>query len=215
MPAEKKKRISVSLVTPVAVLSYPHLDAPQEADTGPSKYTATLIFTPEVLRSKEGAVRFAALEEAVGQVAEEFFGKMVTMGNTKVPVREALAAGALHNPFRRDTAKKGYPAGSVFINAKTEQQPGMVRADLSRVPAEEVRALFYPGCHVRASVVPFAFDNKLSGVSFGLNNLQWLSDGERLDSRVAAEDEFSAVESADAPPQFSQNSTLTLVGSLL
>ncbi|HKJ88554.1 MAG TPA: ssDNA-binding protein, partial [Gammaproteobacteria bacterium] len=51
---------------------------------------------------------------------------------------------------------------------------------------------------VRASVRPFAYDTQGNrGVSFALNNIQLLRDGERLDSRVAPEEDFDAVEPVD------------------
>jgi hypothetical protein len=44
----------------------------------------------------------------------------------------------------------------------------------------------------RATVAPFAYNNSGNkGVSFALNNLQICrTDGERLDGRIAAEDDF-------------------------
>jgi len=51
----------------------------------------------------------------------------------------------------------------------------------------------YPGAGVRASVSAFAYDsNGNKGVSFALNNMQKVSEGERLDGRAAADDEFTA-----------------------
>ena len=46
---------------------------------------------------------------------------------------------------------------------------------------------------MRASFTAFAYDNNGNvGVSFGLNNVQKLREGTRLDNRVAATDEFTA-----------------------
>jgi hypothetical protein len=46
---------------------------------------------------------------------------------------------------------------------------------------------------VRASLRAFAYDtNGNKGVSFGLNNIQKLGEGQRLDGRKAATDEFDA-----------------------
>lgn len=45
----------------------------------------------------------------------------------------------------------------------------------------------------------FAYDMPTSkGVSFALNNVQKLGDGKRLDGRVAATDDFEALESEPA-----------------
>jgi hypothetical protein len=41
-------------------------------------------------------------------------------------------------------------------------------------------------------VTPFAFNNIGKGIALGLNHLQKLKDGERLDSFRSAEDDFGA-----------------------
>ena len=53
----------------------------------------------------------------------------------------------------------------------------------------------YCGCKVRATLSVFAYDKAGNrGISFGLNNVQKLGDGERLDGRLRAEDDFEALE---------------------
>ena len=57
----------------------------------------------------------------------------------------------------------------------------------------------YAGAIVRASVTSFSYDvsgNK--GVSFALNNVQKIRDGERLDGRARAQDDFQADPNAKA-----------------
>lgn len=104
----------------------------------------------------------------------------------------------LKDPFRyvddMENPIDGY-RGGVFITAKSKNKPGIVDKDLS--PIEDPLD-FYPGCVCRASVVPFAFDKKgTKGVTFLLNNLQKIKDGNRLDGRKRAEDEFTAIEDDD------------------
>ena len=106
-----------------------------------------------------------------------------------------------------DVLAKGYPEGSTFINVRSNQQPGMVypwpASPGSKVPAvvppEKVAETFYPGCYVVASLTAYGFEAEgKKGPTFGLNNLQWVKDGERLDNRRKAEEEFVA--SLDAAP---------------
>ena len=116
----------------------------------------------------------------------------------------------LHKPLRDspdDVLAKGYPEGSTFINVRSNQQPGMVypwpASPGSKVPAvvppEKVAETFYPGCYVVASLTAYGFEAEgKKGPTFGLNNLQWVKDGERLDNRRKAEEEFVA--SLDAAP---------------
>lgn len=182
------------MITPEAVLSFPALFEPQKAseDADP-KYGASLIFTAEAQETPQ----YKALKRAVVETAKERWGdKAVQM----------IKKGKLNTPFRdgEDKSQYGYPEDSKFINAKSNRKPGIV----STIPDPnnggkpmviDDEAEIYAGCIVRADVVPFAYDvsgNK--GVSFGLNNLQKIRDGERLDSYVPAEDVFEADEDATA-----------------
>lgn len=181
------------IITPEATLSYPWLAEPQKAqeEGKKAKYSAVFVFSPEAQQTPA----FKALEASIVATAEEAYpGKG----------KQMLTTGALKNPIRRDAAAKGYPEGSVFISARTEQQPGLVYAhkgpdDKPAVVAQDdIREVMYPGAVVRASLRPFAYNTSGNkGVSFALNNIQKIREGERLDSRVNAQDEFEAL--SDSP----------------
>ena len=103
-------------------------------------------------------------------------------------------------PFRDGAERdaQGYGPGTTFINVSSKQQPGVVDryagTDGRPRPITE-HSEVYPGCFVRASLRPFTYDtNGSKGVSFGLQNLQKLRDGERIDGRMRPEEEFEAVE---------------------
>lgn len=167
-----------------ATLSYPHIAEPQAPRKAgeKSKYSASLVFAPGADISELQAAAMAAAEAKwPGKSAEMFKNQII------------------RSPFRRDAAAKGYPEGSVFINARSEQQPQCVylHADASGkaavIPQEKIATDLYAGCQVRASLRAFAYDMDLNkGVSFALNNLQKLAEGTRLDGRRAATDEFDA-----------------------
>lgn len=179
------------VITPKAILSYPHLFSPQAPPGGgKAKYSACLIF--------EKGTDLSALKKAVLDAA------VTKWGADKAP--GMIRAGQLRLPFREDWEAKGYPEGAVFLNVRTEQQPGIVSIypgpDKKPLPITEEKEI-YPGCYVRASINPFAYDTQGNkGVSFALNNIQKLADGPRLDNRRAAEDEFEADMSA-APADLS------------
>lgn len=188
------------VITPLAILSYPHLAAPQKAaeDGKPAKFSATLIFTKEVLADPKERALFEAMQNAaLAAIEAKWPGKAQFL----------LASEGFKKGFRRDAEAKGFPAGSIFINARSNRQPGIVYAHAgpdgkpARMPNEKILDEMYPGAIVRASLAAFAYDNNGNrGVSFGLNNLQKIRDGERLDGHVAAENEFSvdlSVEPAD------------------
>lgn len=172
--------MSKKIITPEAALSYPHLDEPAAAMNGKGdpKYGCSLLFA-------EGSDLTAAQAAVIEAAVEKWGPKAVQM----------LKTGALKSPFRTDWEAKGYAEGTTFINVRSTQAPGLVKRNLTTVTdKEEIKKEFYAGAKVRASIAAFAYDNSGNkGVSFGLNNLQKLGDGPRLDGRRAAEDEFEAL----------------------
>lgn len=171
------------VITPEAQISYPHIFAPDEK----GKYSAALVFAPGTdLR----AMKVAAFEVAAEKFGEPKAKEMLKKGILRFE-------GGPHHTFRTDGEAKGYAEGAVFVNARGAKQPGVVSIypdpktgkPLPITNPEEI----YAGAIVRASLVPYWYEvdgNK--GIAWGLNNLQKIRDGERLDGRQAAEDEFEA-----------------------
>lgn len=168
------------VITPSAILSYPHLFEPNTPPGATEAvYSCALIF--------EKGTDLAEMKKAALAAATEKFGNKA----------EALIRdGKLRMPFRNDGDDKGYPEGSVFMNVKNKSKPGIVSVfpgpDGKPTPITD-EAQVYAGCKVRASLRAYAYDvsgNK--GVAFALGNLQKLADGDRLDGRKKAEDEFEA-----------------------
>lgn len=170
----------MSIITPVATLSYPWLFEPNQVEPGDEpKYSCALIFEKgsDLTELKRAAV--AAAKERWGDKAEAM-----------------IRNGKLRMPFRPGE-EKDYPEGSTFMNVRSKNKPGIV----SRIPDPTTgrpmpivdQSEVYPGAKVKASIGVFAYDVKGNkGVSFGLNNVQKWEDGERLDHFVAAADEFEA-----------------------
>ena len=165
-----------SILSPPGIASYafvfrkqPAMNPGQEA-----KYSITLLI--------DKGEDLVPLKKACLDAAEAKFGARA---------KDMIRRNLLRMPFRDgDEERPDDPnyQGRIFISAKTNLRPGVVDADLNEIINE---ADFYSGCICRISLVPFAYDtagNK--GVSFALNNVQKLSDGERLSGRPAPEDEF-------------------------
>ena len=56
----------------------------------------------------------------------------------------------------------------------------------------------YSGCYIRASINIYPFNaNGNRGIAAGLSNIQFWEDGEPLNGRVRAEDEFDALDAED------------------
>jgi len=214
------RREGKKVVTGLAILSFPVLQAPEyvlgskDATYGasfifpPAGYTLTLL-NGEVV-TFDGATQ-PLLEEILYEVFAEQWPGPANLARLK-------ASFTTPNPafkwgIRRDGELKGYPAGSVYVNARRKEKqgrPGLVlaHADSDGKPAvpadDQITKFFYPGAIVRAALGGFAYDMDVSkGVSFGLQNVQYLASGPRMDGRKAAADEFDAVMDASSPADLS------------
>lgn len=171
MDIEKKK-----CMTPEFQASFPHVfKAHAFNEKQEAKFQLTMLFDKKT--------DLKVMKEAVYNAAVEKWGK-----------KESWPKG-LRMPFRDGNEKQdlqGY-AGKIFVAATSKQRPGVV--DGKRVPITEEDQQFYAGCYARATLIAFAYDkmgNK--GVSFSLQNVQKLRDGEQFSGRRKAEDEFDDVE---------------------
>ncbi len=178
------------VITSEVTLSYPNLIVARAGKTAGSKakYSAALVIFPAQQTTPAGIASLEALRKAALVAATAKWGDKAA---------EMFRLKQLKSPFRDDAEGKGYPAGSLFLNVRTEQKPVCVFSfagddgKAKRMTDEEIKVRLYPGAKVRASLVAFSYDtdgNK--GVSFALNNIQLVGEGERIDGRVAAEDEF-------------------------
>jgi hypothetical protein len=164
------------VITPKCRLNYAHIFTPRAGPNGgESAYSVTLVFP-------QGA-DLGALKNAAYAAAKEKWGD-------KVPKQ-------LRSPFRSNSdrdGQEGFAPGGIFITARSQNKPGLVDQSMQPVLSNEV---LYSGCYVRASLRSFAYDfqgNK--GVSFALLNLQKMSDGDRLDNRRSAEQDFEPLPGA-------------------
>lgn len=177
--------MSTKVILRNVTLSYPHLHQPQPGKNGGKpKYSGAFLATADN----------ASLKEAEAAAVEAAEAKYPGKG------AEMLRTGKLRSPFRKDWLAKGYPEGTIYINARSEQKPGCVYAwadpNTKRpavIPDDKVREELYAGAKVNVSLAAFTYDTDGNrGVSFALNNVQKIGDGERLDGRVSAENEFEA-----------------------
>lgn len=188
MATEAKSKPAASkastLITPECTAIFVYVWEPRESmnEGGAAQYSISLLFKKNQDLSK--------LRKAVNAAAIEKFGTSA--------VRDGQLSSKLKDPFRdADDMENPIPGyrGGVYITAKSKTKPGIVDAHLE--PITEPMD-FYPGCICRASVKPFAFDKKGSkGVTFLLNNIQKVKDGDRLDGKKRAEDEFDALDDGD------------------
>jgi len=133
---------------------------------------------------ERGQAKWNAIIQACNNVAIEAF---------KRPMRD-LDRAMYKLPFHRGEEKEGegYGPGVVYFTmSANNRRPVIIARDgvtpITQYGPEE----FYAGCYARASVTPFA-NRQWNSLCLGLNNLQKLADGSRLDAFTSVEDDFGA-----------------------
>lgn len=178
-----KEKVVKKVMLKNVILSYPALAEPEAFGDQAEKFKATFVITDE---NQVKEVQAAALE-----VGKAYFG---------ADVAKKIRSGKIKFAVKKSGEEDSYPEGSYYIRTTSKNQPGLVSIypskDDPKKPARiegkrEIEEAFYPGAIVNASLVVTTYDRPDSkGITFFLNNVQKVRDGERLDSRVRAEDEF-------------------------
>ena len=173
--------MSIRITTPKFRVSFPSVFEPHAAiEGGPLRYSISMIF--------DKATDLTEMKSACLQAIKAKWGE----DKNKWP-------SDLRKPFRKGSEKTlaGYDDDTVFVRASSEYRPGVLNE--YKEPMARAEDL-YAGCYARASLNAYAYDkagNK--GVTFGLNNIIKVADGDRLDSRVTAEEDFANVEITEKP----------------
>lgn len=173
--------MSTKVITGKVRASFVHVFEPQSVNGSEPKYSCSFII-PKSDTETVAAIR-AAIEQAKQDGIAKFGGKIPP--NLKLPLRD----GDIDRPDDPNYAD------CFFVNANSKEKPGLV--DRRRIPITDPLEL-YSGCYVRASINFFAFNtNGNKGVAAGLGNIQKWAEGEPLNGRVRAEDEFEALDAED------------------
>ena len=101
----------------------------------------------------------------------------------------------LRSPFRKGQERDsdGYPDDCIFIGARSKDRPG-VCVGPNREPCTDPGEV-YGGCYVKLSVTAFAYDTAGNrGVSFALNNVWKIRDGEHFGNWKSADEDFASEE---------------------
>lgn len=181
--------MAASLRTPIGILSFPVLFSPRPRAPGQEPvYQCSLLFDEAAQRDPA----YQALRKAVRDEIDDKNGPGKSQD-------KAFMQG-VRNPFRPcgEKAYKGYdiPNG-VFISPWTKSRPGVVDAQLNEIMVPDD---VWAGQLARATVQPFWYSQQGNrGINFALNNLQICrADGERLDGRRAAKQDFDPYAGAGA-----------------
>ncbi len=161
------------ILTPIFRVAFPSVFKKRTYGESDPKFTITMLF--------DKSIDLSALKTAVQAAIDEEW--------TKAPKQLRL-------PFLDgDTVEWDGFAGNTFVRATSLYRPGIVDRKRQPITDEE---FFYPGCWARATVNAFAYTYmKKSGVSFGLQNLQFIRDDEPFTGRTNAEDDFEDLPDED------------------
>lgn len=164
--------------TPIFRVSFPAVFEAKSFDGGAPKFSVSAIWDPRRFTPAEQKLWQSMLDLADEVSLERFKKKMADLpGNFKKALRDGAEKADL----------AGYGEGLMFANLSSKMKPGLIDRDRTIITNPED---FYPGCYARATITAYSYDNKGKGVAFGLQNLQKIADGERLDSRTDAAEDF-------------------------
>lgn len=193
---------SLTKITPEFRVSFPNVFQAKLNDlSGKEEYSLVALFP-------KGA-DLTVLKEMAQAAAKAKWPKGLP-ANFRSPFRKQDEREKVNEENGEKYMPDGYVKGAIFMNLKSQRQPGIV--DQNRQPIISAED-FYAGCWARASITCYAYDQKGNrGVSFGLSNLQKVRDGEPFSGRRKAEDEFSAIEGATDAEDTSTASTDDMFG---
>jgi hypothetical protein len=156
--------------------SYCNVWKPRMNDDGKEKYSVSLLID----KSDKKSIRKikAAIDAAISSGESILKGKK----NIKRPLRDG----------DKDREGDGAYEGMFFLNANSDTQPGILDSQKNEILDQKE---FYSGCHGYASINFFVYNRKgNAGVGVGLNHLMKSKDGDPLNGRGSAEDDFADIE---------------------
>jgi len=174
--------------SPVGRVSFPKVFKPEGYQGSEPKYSMMLVFDPSKFTANDKKL-WKAMESLADEVSMDKFKKTIKQlpNNFKKPIRDGAEKADL----------QGFGDGKMFFTASSMMKPGLVGLDLCPILEEDE---FYPGCYARITLTAYAYENVGKGVAFGLQNIQKVADGERLDSRTNADKDFADAPDVDFQP---------------
>lgn len=170
------------ILTPRFRVAFPQITELKVFQPGQKgRYSCVALFTTSEFTDKEKE-QMAKLLAACNKVSLEAFKK---------PMKD-LDRSVYKTPFHKGEEKEqyaGFGKGVAYCTMSAyTRQPKVLSVDGSTYldPNE-----LYPGCYARASVNPFA-NVQWKSISIGMNHLQKLGEGERLDGSTSAEEDFGS-----------------------
>lgn len=187
---------ATKVVTGKVRLSYAHLFEPYASRDDQEKKYSCAILIPKEDTATLGKIRKAQKAALEAGLTSKFGGKKPP--NLKTTLRDG--------DEEADLERNPEYAGHYFMNVSSKTKPGVVDGNLNEIiDSSEV----YSGCFARVSINAFAYNtNGNRGISFGLNHVQKIADGDFLGGRSRAEDDFEALGDDDGDDPFAEDDDL-------
>lgn len=176
---------ATKVVTGTVRLSYVHLFEPYAQDSDQDEKYSCVILIP-----KSDKVTLKKIQAAIDAAAEQ--GKHSKFDG-KIP---ANLVTTLHDGDEEgDLEKNPEYEGHMFMSISSKTKPGIVDQNVNPIlDSTEV----YSGAFARVSINAFPYNYKgKKGVSFGLNHVQKVKDGDYLGGRSRAEDDFESIDDSE------------------
>ncbi|KRL13037.1 DUF2815 family protein [Schleiferilactobacillus perolens] len=171
-------KLTTKVVTGKVRLSFVHLLAPHAINGGDAKYSTMIIIDKA---DKATLKKIKSAQKVAYDAAKADKLKGLTFEQVKTTLRD----GDDPNDNTGD-----YPElkGHYFMNLSSTTQPQVIDGAKNPVTSE---AEVYSGVYARVSLNTYAYNTSGNkGISAGLNNVQVVADGEHLDGRTSADDDF-------------------------
>ena len=169
------------IITPPFRISFPSLVTATGYQDGPKKFGVTALWLADDVKGRHKD-SWGVLIKALDAQAREFFD--TPLSRLPANIRRGIRNG------NEKAHMNGYGDGVLFASLSTDRKPQVVDLSKEIIPDNRIPTMCYPGAWCRASVNVYAYDNIGKGVAIGLNNLQWLGHGDRLDSVTDAKTDF-------------------------
>lgn len=174
--------MATNVKTGLVRFSYPAVFSPKSVKGSEEKYSVSIII------KKTDKEQIAAIKKAIQEAWEngraKGYFKALLIPDEKSPLKDGDNRKNNEGEIIEDPAYEG----CMYVNAYAKQRPGLVGLDPNKPITNPDE--FYPGCYGRVTINFYPYGEGKKGVACGLNNIQKLKEGDRLDGRKAASSDF-------------------------
>lgn len=180
----------MNLVTGKVRFSYANVFEPKAVNGETPKYTVTLLIP------KSDNITYQNIMTEINKTLQENLAstfKGIMPANPQLPIYDGDGLRPGGDTFGPECK------GCWVISAKSNMAPEVVDANCNPIISKND---FYSGCYGRASIRFYAYNqNGNKGIGCGLGNVQKLEDGQPLDGRTTAAEDFGTpVVTSPVPP---------------